>query len=392
LNSVENTSEAKGETGRVGYWVSIVASVLGVGLSYELTKLHFLLEKDPSHESYCNVSQTINCDAVAKSTYSVFWGLPLSVWGLFAYTIAIFISVWGIRTKRAAPAALILLLGGVATLGALVLAYLSAFVIGSWCLLCAASWGVDLTLLVCGLLMVAPAFKASFLEVVETFRKQRLTVVLLGGLTLVALLVTGQTLSQKTPDSALPQLSVKASSTKPAMVTGLTEAGHPYIGAAKPKVLIEEFSDYQCPFCAKAHATLRALVNRYPDSIRVVHRHFPLDNDCNKAITRPFHTHACYYAKLAVCAATLNRFWETNDFLFHHGHDEAPVAVGTLAREVGVDGELLQQCLSSKSRDLLAPDIEEGIRLKIDGTPTFVINGEKVTGQLPETLLEQYPL
>jgi protein-disulfide isomerase len=392
LNSVENTSEIKGETGRVGYWVSVVAGVVGIGLSYELTKLHFLLERDPSHESYCNVSQTVNCDAVAKSAYSVFLGLPLSVWGLYAYAIAIFLGVWGIRTKRAAPAALILVLGGVATVGALVLAYLSAFVIGSWCLLCAASWVVDLTLFLSGLLMVTPALKASFSDVVATFQRQRLTVALLGGLTVVALFVTGKALTQKSLESAEAQSSVKSSTSKSAIVTGLTEAGYPYIGAAKPKVLIEEFSDYQCPFCAKAHATLRALVTRYPDSIRVVHRHFPLDNDCNKAILRPFHTHACYYAKLAVCAATLNRFWEANDFLFHHGHDEAPVAVGTLAREIGVDGELLQQCLSSKSRDLLAPDIEEGIRLKIDGTPTFVINGEKVTGQLPEKLLEQYPL
>jgi len=204
--------------------------------------------------------------------------------------------------------------------------------------------------------------------------------------------VTARLLPQKSAVEVTPTMSVASTASPVALTTGVTAAGHPFIGTVKPKVLIEEFSDYQCPFCAKAHASLRALVSRYPEAIQVVHRHFPLDNDCNSAIPRPFHTHACYYAKLAVCAGVLNRFWQANDFLFHHGHDEQPVAAETLAREIGVKGDELRQCLTTRAPELLKPDIEEGIRLKIDGTPTFVINGEKVTGALPDSLLQQYPL
>lgn len=394
VSTVDSEIVTESVPGRVGHWVSLVAALVGGALSVELTKLHFALERDPTYQSYCNVNQTVNCDAVAKSSYAVLLGIPLSVWGIFAYTAALVLAIWGIRTRRQAPAALILLLGIAMSLGALLLAYLSAFVIGSWCVLCAFTWGVDATLLINGFVMVRKnTWRSSYGDVLRYLHANPITVAVLGVCALLSLGVTARMLPHKEVAAAAPAvLSAAARSAGKAPVMGVNAAGHPTVGAVNPKVVIEEFSDYQCPYCAKSHANLRALVNRYPDAIQVVHRHFPLDNDCNPAITRPFHSHACYYAKLAVCAGTFNRFWEANDYLFTHGRDEVPVAAETLARAIGVKGDELRQCLSSRATELLKPDLDEGVRLKIDGTPTFVINGEKATGELPDAIRQQYPL
>ena len=62
--------------------------------------------------------------------------------------------------------------------------------------------------------------------------------------------------------------------------------GWHWIGATKPTVTIYEFSDYQCPHCLRGHEQMRKLLAQYPDKLRLVHRHYPLDHQCNPAINR----------------------------------------------------------------------------------------------------------
>ena len=56
--------------------------------------------------------------------------------------------------------------------------------------------------------------------------------------------------------------------------SGSTDAGHPYIGSATPRLSITEFADYQCPHCANAHVEMRELVAKNPGTICIVHWHF----------------------------------------------------------------------------------------------------------------------
>jgi protein-disulfide isomerase len=261
-----------------------------------------------------------------------------------------------------------------------------------------ASWAVDFALLACAIVAVkAYQWSVAWRELSRFVRENGIRCglfVVLGALAFVATvraLPTKRALVSSTSSGLAVSSAIHSASAPPAN-TGVDPAGHPYTGATQPSLTIVEFSDYQCPHCAKAHGTLRALVQRYPNEIRVVHRHFPLDNDCNPLITRPFHQHSCYYSRLAVCSATFGRFWLANDYLFEHGRDEAPVALETLARIIDVKPEDLRRCLSEKGDALLKPDIDEGLQLHIDGTPTFVIDGQLYTGRLPPNVLEKYPL
>ena len=151
--------------------------------------------------------------------------------------------------------------------------------------------------------------------------------------------------------------------------SGLTDDGHPYIGSANPRLTIAEFADYQCPHCANAHIEMRELVAKNPSTIRIIHRHFPLDNQCNSLVLRPFHTHACLYAKLAACASLIGKFWEANDYLFDHGRDEAPITVQSFAKVLNTDAVNLQECVDKAGAEIVKQDIDEGLQLNIEGTP-----------------------
>lgn len=382
---------------RSWWWAAILLATVGVGLAIELTRIHLRLQSEPTHQSFCNLSASVNCDAVATSRYAVMLGLPVSVWGCFTYLAVLVTSLWGLRSNPRAAAALLWVMSAVCTASAVWLAVVSAFVLKTWCLLCMVTWVIDLGLFVVANVVVRESgLKLAGLEFFDWCRKSAGRAASWGLAALVILGVTYRTLPHaggpfsQTANAASLATSAPLPSGKPP--EGVDDAGQPYVGAKSPKLVITEFSDYQCPHCARAHQQLRILVARYPDAIRVVHRHFPLDNDCNPKIPRPFHTHACYYARLAVCAATLGKFWQGNDYLFAQGQSESAVAIESFARNIDTPADKIKECLANRADVILKRDVEAGAKLNINGTPTFIIDGEMYTGELPPEVLRDYPL
>lgn len=377
------------------WWVALVLAVAGLAFAVELTRIHLRLQSDPSHRSFCNISSTVNCDAVAASSYSMLLGLPLSIWGIFGYVAAIGAAVWGARTNSRAAVMALWMLGAVCVVGAVILAGISAFVLRTWCLFCMCTWVVDVGLFV-AVTRLKRAIEASLPDLLEWSRGNLPKAAAVAATGAVALGLAyhgygdpGDPLAQTAKAASLVSGATKALG-KP--MEGVDEKGHPYVGAKSPKLVITEFSDYQCPHCARAHEHLRSLVSAYPEAIRVVHRHFPLDNDCNPKIKHVFHTHACYYARLAICAASLGKFWQGNDYLFAHGRDEASVPIESFARAIEVPAAALRDCLANKVDESLKRDVDAGMSSDIDGTPTFFIAGQKYSGELPAEVLRDYPL
>jgi protein-disulfide isomerase len=169
----------------------------------------------------------------------------------------------------------------------------------------------------------------------------------------------------------------------------VTEEGHPWIGAAEPVLEILEYSDYQCPHCRRGHDEMRQLIAANAETIRLVHRQFPLDHHCNMALSRPFHPQACRYAMLSYCAQQQGRFWEANDFLFAQGRRKQPVTSGELAAGINIDLAALESCMSSNDAKLaIQHDLEAGRALQIRGTPTFVVNGVTYPGRVPRDVID----
>ncbi len=172
---------------------------------------------------------------------------------------------------------------------------------------------------------------------------------------------------------------------------GVSPDGHPWIGAANPTVEVQEFTDYECPFCRKAHMTVRQLLSSNP-GMRVYHRHFPLDNSCNPGIAQPFHARACELSRAAVCAQDQGRFWEMNDLLFQQSQEikEDDIPVAELAARLELDADRFSCCMADDSRfATMRADLAEGNRLGLKGTPAFIINGNVYYGKIPPEVLEK---
>jgi protein-disulfide isomerase len=158
------------------------------------------------------------------------------------------------------------------------------------------------------------------------------------------------------------------------------EAVGPSKGPASAPVTIVEFSDYQCPFCARVEPTIDELMAAYPDKIRVVFRDFPLPN----------HAQAPKAAEAAHCAGDQGKYWEMHKKLFQNQQALAPDDLKKHAREVGLDGTKFDQCLDSGAKSsLVQKNLEAGSEAGVSGTPAFFINGRLLSGAQPLSAFKQ---
>jgi protein-disulfide isomerase/uncharacterized membrane protein len=172
---------------------------------------------------------------------------------------------------------------------------------------------------------------------------------------------------------------------------GVDSDGLHWKGSPNPLMVIHEFTDFECPHCRKAHLMLNKLMSNYPGKLRVYHRHFPLDHNCNRMIPSPFHPRACELSRIAVCAAQQGRFWEMTDYLFHNAEEirNSRRSADDIARSLELDMGKFQCCMGeADSLDTVLSDIEAALELELKGTPAYVINGTVYYGKIPDEALE----
>jgi protein-disulfide isomerase len=152
-------------------------------------------------------------------------------------------------------------------------------------------------------------------------------------------------------------------------------AGDPAKGPAAAPITIVEFSDFQCPYCARVNPTLKQVEEKYGDKLRMVFRDFPLVQ---------IHKEAAKAAEAGECAHEQGKFWEMHDRLFANQSKLQVEALKQAASELGLDSAKFDQCLdSSKYASEVQSDVDEGARYGVTGTPAFFINGRLLGGAQP---------
>lgn len=142
-------------------------------------------------------------------------------------------------------------------------------------------------------------------------------------------------------------------------------------GPGTAPVTIVEFSDFQCPYCARAETVVDEVVKKYGDRVRVVYRDYPLK----------FHANAENAAMGAECAADQDKFWEMHKAIFGNQQKLATADLVETAGSIGLDKEAFKTCLDSgKHRAEVQKDFEDGMKYGVTGTPTFFINGIPMVG------------
>ncbi|HEX3913389.1 MAG TPA: thioredoxin domain-containing protein [Steroidobacteraceae bacterium] len=145
-------------------------------------------------------------------------------------------------------------------------------------------------------------------------------------------------------------------------------------GAKDAAITIVEFSDFECPYCARAEDTVRQLLSKYRTQIRLAYRDFPLS----------FHPRAQSLAEASRCAAAQGKFWQFHDYLFEHQTEISKRALAGLPAQLGMDAERFQHCVDQHVyASAVKRDMDDGERLDLEGTPAFFINGIELSGAVP---------
>lgn len=145
------------------------------------------------------------------------------------------------------------------------------------------------------------------------------------------------------------------------------------IGPADARFTVQVWSDYACPWCARAYAPLAAYVDAHPDT-RMVLRHYPLSTSCNPHVGRDLHPSACVSAIAAVCATAQGHTEDAAALLFAQAG--APVVAGPFVDALHLDAAQWRACVTDPAAaEALARDIDEGYRAGVQGTPTILVSG-----------------
>jgi uncharacterized membrane protein/predicted DsbA family dithiol-disulfide isomerase len=370
------------------FWTLAALAVAGLLNSVYLAASHYRVYTDIAYKSFCAISRSINCDTVSQSPYSIFLGVPVPVWGIIGYTFfLLFLAIaWKYRDEKKPIWTLLFLVSLGFSAYSVVLALISSFIIHSYCVMCILSYAISFMLLFFTYLIrkryaIRGLAENLIYDIARVWKAKRRSLALFVpfSLALVLVLLFFPVYWNFDP----PVFSAD-------IPHGMTADGHPWIGAEDPKLEIIEFADYQCFQCNKMHFFLRQTLAQYPDRIRVIHRHFPMDHEVNPLLKTPEHIGSGKLAMLSIYAATQDRFWQMNDILFSIARVTPEIDVKKLAHDVGLDERKLGRAFQNrKVRYKLKKDILEGIKMGVRGTPSFVIDGKVYQGQIPPEIIKK---
>lgn len=158
----------------------------------------------------------------------------------------------------------------------------------------------------------------------------------------------------------------------------LEVAGSPVKGPEDAKITIFEFSDFQCPYCARSQVVVEEVLKRHKGNIRIVFKHLPLS----------FHKKAKDASRASMAAGEQGKFWEYKAKLMaslnQWANGNAPQLFILYAKELGLDVKKFEEDQKKESYNkAIEKDVALAGRIGARGTPTFVINGVIVRGAQP---------
>lgn len=372
----------------VYFWPAFILSLCGLVDSVYLSISHFRVYTDIGYSSFCAISKSINCDTVSQSPFSIFLGVPVPIWGVLGYLVfsLMLVKAWDEWHRQKNGWALLQLIALLFSLYSVILALISTYYVHSYCIMCILSYGINLLLLfyiwIIRKRFNLPSFFMGVKQDILLLWRNSITRWSGGLLVSIAVLAITAFPSYWQYSAELPIGT---------LATGITDDGHPWIGASNPTLEITEYTDYLCFQCRKMHRFLRKLVARYPEHIRIVHRHFPMDHAINPLVTEPFHSGSGQMAILALYATEQGKFWQMNDILFEKGSKREELNLRDLALQTGVDLSGMRKALRERTdlQMLLAKDIWAGMKLDIKGTPAYVIDGTVYLAQIPPEIIRK---
>ncbi len=162
----------------------------------------------------------------------------------------------------------------------------------------------------------------------------------------------------------------------------------PVMGNNKAPVELVVFSDFQCDICKMFAENFKHLLEYNEGALSIRFKYFPLSSACNPKLVTDLHPHACKSAFAAQAAHLQGMFTPFHDALYNFGSKEIDdETFFDLAKQLGLDPDAFKiDFYSEECKNKIKADIEEGIRLGVDGTPAVFLNGRQITDLRPENI------
>ncbi|WP_413172044.1 DsbA family protein [Anabaena azotica] len=152
----------------------------------------------------------------------------------------------------------------------------------------------------------------------------------------------------------------------------------PTIGSTQLQTVLIEFSDFECPYCAEAHTTLKNLLAKYPNQFTLVYKHFPLIQ---------IHDQALPAAKASWAAYQQGKFWQYHDALFTNQKQLGETLYLDTAKKLNLDLAKFKRDLDLANK-AIQKDLQLVYKLGLSGTPSFIINSKNFSGPVQLSEIE----
>ncbi len=362
-------------------------SLIGIALSIELCFVYynanFAVDAKPS---ICSINDMMDCDGVAKTTYSQFLGVPLAIWGICLYIFVLFLTyvdkLQNIKFLNFLKvfknqSSYIFCISLLSFILSMILGCISIFKINSICIFCFMTYFIDLIIALFsknwgnGILYELKNSIADFLEAIKV-KKYAFYFLLL-------VLLAASILTYTTTSNILSPQMIKRNNMMMSIESYRNIVDKNEMGPKDASVVIHEYIDFNCPGCFLANIYLHRIVSEF-ENVKVIQHNVPLDITCNHNMKHEGHPNSCLKARYAIAASEQNRYWEMVDILFTD-NPETEKSIIEEARLVGFDiAKLKEDANSEVTNQKLKDSIQEADSKNIDGTPTIFINMKRISG------------
>ena len=362
--------------------------------------VHYNLITDSSYASFCDISETVSCEAVYESDYGSVAGIPVAAFGMIWSALIFVLAAYGMRHARSSEpdniSEYIFLLSVVGLASVVYLGYASLFILELVCVLCMATY-----VTVFGLFFVASGATSLPFRTLPSrlFTDLRALTSSPGALMFALLWLVGagslviffprtNVIVEVTSDTSVhTHAGTEQGSSEGAALADFEQwyMQQPYVPLPVPnegaRVLIVKFNDYQCPPCRNTYLQYKALLENFqvshPGQVRFVTRDFPLESECNAG---GVHSASCEAAAAVRMARVNNQAEALEEWLFDNQPAMTPELVRQGVRQVGGVNDFDEQYPTVLEQ--VRADVALGQSVGVNSTPTFFINGRMIRGGL----------
>lgn len=367
--------------------VALLSALTSVGLHVYLAYQNYALKIGAAGSSMCDFTETFSCSAVALSDYAQFIGIPLAVWGASAnliFALFLIILLFGVSSNLARVARTTFWLSTLILGASVVMALISYFKMTNYCAYCIVAYVLSGVQFGAAFWLIGKSpLRHLGEDIFGVFSEQKWIAVLFILIPGVAWL--GHSMGKD--HFGFGQISRAINESlfdwNRAETVTFTNDGLLRDAPQGPaKMTIVEFGDYLCNHCKFAAPTLHNFVASRSD-VTFVFKPYPLDGTCNTEIPSKGDGFRCKLAAIVLCSEKLKqKGWSVHDWIYEHQTEmkaaSLPGHLDKIEAQFGVNKAELTTCIDSPETMDQVIKLAGEARGKIQGTPSFFVNGKKL--------------